>query len=225
MKRYLAAGLISFLLLLYGCASKSVPEWKTASFNHLEQYKKYFLAGREQLAAIHFQKAVDEIKKSGNLSLLMTAYLTRSALQVAVLEAPRNTEYLEIAKIDPADDQDNQKDYVLLLAGKFDQLQKNNLPAAYQDLAAVLEGGNEERIPWTIREIQDDLSRLIAIGLVVRYRMEDEAILSSAVDLSSANGWRKPLLIYLDRLESFYRKIDQDDKAERIRLKSELLKS
>jgi len=65
-----------------------LPEWRTASFNHLEQYKKYFLSGREELAAIHFQKAIDEIKSSGNLSLLATAYLTGSALRAAVEVPP-----------------------------------------------------------------------------------------------------------------------------------------
>jgi len=214
--------LIGCLLLLCGCASKSLPEWRTASFNHLEQYKKYFLSGREELAAIHFQKAIDEIKSSGNLSLLATAYLTRSALRTAVLEAPQIKEYLEVVEAGPDDD---HKDYYLLLEGKFAQIQKTNLPTAYQDLAAVLEGGNEERISGAIFEIQDDLSRLIAIGLVVRYRMENEAILTTAVDLASANGWRKPLLIYMARLESFYQKRNEKDEAEKIRLKMELLKS
>jgi len=198
-----------------------LPEWRTASFNHLEQYKKYFLSGREELAAIHFQKAIDEIKSSGNLSLLATAYLTRSALRTAVLEAPQIKEYLEVVEAGPDDD---HKDYYLLLEGKFAQIQKTNLPTAYQDLAAVLEGGNEERISGAIFEIQDDLSRLIAIGLVVRYRMENEAILTGAVDLASANGWRKPLLIYMARLESSYQKRNEKDEAEKIRLKMELLK-
>lgn len=221
MKRYL--GLISCcLLLLLGCASKSVPDWKSASFNHLEQYKKYFLSGRDQLAIIHFQKAVDEIKNSGNLSLLATAYLTRSALRVAVLETPQDREYLEILKAEPTDD---QKDFYLLLEGRFAEIQKNNLPVPYQDLAAVLERGDEERIAAAVLDIPDDVSRLIAIGLAVRYRMENEAVLTSAVDLSSRNGWRKPLLIYLARLEYFYQKINETDKALKIHRKLELLKS
>lgn len=221
MKRHL--GLISCCLLLFlGCTAKSVPDWKSASFNHLEQYKKYFLSGRDQLATIQFQKAVDEIKNSGNLSLLATAYLTRSALRVAVLEPPQNREYLEILKADPTDD---QKDYYLLLEGKFAEIQKNNLPASYQDLAEALEGGNEERITIAVLDIPDDLSRLIAVGLVARYRVENEAVLTSAVDLASRNGWRKPLLIYLARLESYHQRINETDKAEKIRRKIELLKS
>jgi len=53
MKRYLV--LIGLSAAVIRVASKSVPEWKTASFNHMEQYKNYFLSGREQLASIHFQ--------------------------------------------------------------------------------------------------------------------------------------------------------------------------
>lgn len=219
MKRYLC--LISCLFLLWGCAPKSVPAWKTASFHHLERYKNCFLSGREQLAAIYFQRAIDEIKSSGNLSLLMTAYLTRSALHVAVLEAPISRDYLEAAKAAPNDD---HRDYYLLLEGKFAEVQKSRLPSSYQNVAAALEEGREEKISEAVREIQDDLSRLIAIGLVIRYCGENEAILSRALDVASVNGWRKPLFIYLDRLKSFYEKKNEKDKAENIRLKIELLK-
>lgn len=220
MKRYF--GLISCLFLLWGCGLKSIPEWRTASFNHLEQYKKYFLTGREQLAAIHFQKAVNELKGSGNLSLLMTVYLTRSALHVAILEAPQGEEYLEIAKVWPSDD---HQDYYFLLEGRFAEIQKSSLPTSYQDLVTTIEEGNAKRITETIRNIQDDLSRLIAIGVVVRYGVVNEAILTQAVDLASVNGWRKPLLIYLNRLKSFYETTGKRDQAEIIRLKIELLKS
>jgi len=221
MKRYPGL-LICCLLLLCGCAAKAVPEWRTASFNSLEQYKDCFLSGEDKLATVHFQKAIDEIKSSGDLSLLMTAYLTRSALQIAVLETPDHRDYLETAKADPDDE---QKNYYLLLEGKFDQLEKSKLPTSYQDLAAALEKGDKERISGVVSEIKDDLSRLIATGLAVRYRMEDEALLTGAVDLASTHGWRKPLLIYLDRLKSYYRKNQNRDKEEKIRLKLEILTS
>ncbi|SEM61834.1 hypothetical protein SAMN04489760_12720 [Syntrophus gentianae] len=221
MKRYL--GLICCcLLLLCGCAAQSIPEWRTDSFNSLEKYKDEFLAGKEHLAEVHFQKAVDEIKSSGDLTLLMTAHLTRSALQIAVLETPDFRNYLEIAKADPAD-ADEQKNYYLLLEGKFDSLQKDKLPKPYQDLAEVLEKGDQKEISQVVGEIQDDLSRLIATGLAVRNGREDEALLTGAVDLASSHGWRKPLLIYLNRLKSYYRENQNWEKEEKIRLKMELL--
>ena len=221
MKRHLV--LIGFfLLIICGCSAKTAPEWKAASFYHLEEYKKLFLDGKDQLAAIHFQRAIDELKSSGNLSLLMTVYLTRSALQVSVLDVPDNREYLETAKAAP--DEDSHQ-YYLLLEGKFAQLKINRLPAPYQGLAAALEKRDEGDVLEEINGIKDDLSRLIAIGLAVRHQVENEAILTNAVDLASANGWRKPLLVYLDRLKSFYLKSNEPDKAEQIRLKIELLKS
>jgi hypothetical protein len=221
MKRYL--GLLSCcLLLLLGCAAKAVPEWRTDSFNSLEQYKTCFLSGKDQLATIHFQRAIDEIKSSGDLSLLMTAYLTRSALQIAVLETPDQRDYLETAKAAPEDEQIN---YYLLLEGKFAELKKSKLPASYWDLAAALEKGEKEAISGAVGAIHDDLSRLVATGLAVRYRMEDEALLTGAVDLASTHGWRKPLLIYLDRLKTYYRKNQNWDQEEKIRLKMEILTS
>jgi len=220
MKRYL--GLISFCLLLFcGCAAQSVPDWRTASFNALEQYKNEFLSGKDPMAAVHFQRTIDELKSSGDLSLLMTAYLTRSALQIAVLETPDYRGYIDAAKADPAD---GQKNYYLFLEGKFAQLQKSELPTPYQDLATALEKGEQEDISDAVGEIQDDLSRLIATGVAIRYRMEDEALLNGAVELASTHGWRKALLIYLDRLKSYYRKNQNADQEEKIRLKMECLK-
>lgn len=221
MKKY-PGMLICCLLLFCGCTAKAVPEWRTASFNSLEQYKTCFLSGKDSLAAIHFQRAIDEIKSSGDLSLLMTAYLTRSALQIAVLETPDQRDYLETAKAAPEDEQEN---YYLLLEGKFAELEKSKLPASYQDLAAALEKGDKEDISGTVGAIQDDLSRLIATGLAVRYQMEGEALLTGAVDLSSTHGWRKPLLMYLDRLKTYYRKNQSWDQEEKIRLKMEILTS
>lgn len=221
MKR--TVGLIHcLLLLLCGCGAHAVPEWKAASFNHLEQYRASFLSGKDRQAAFHFQKAVEEIKSSGDLSLLMTAYLTRSALQIAVLEVPDQRDYLAAAKAAPAD---SQKDYYLLLEGKFVELQRGNLPPAYRDLAAALEREQEERITAEVSAIEEDLSRLIATGLVVRFRGENEALLTGAVEVSSVHGWRKPLLRYLGRLESFYRNNQASDKADKIRLKLELLQT
>ncbi|OPY89997.1 MAG: hypothetical protein A4E72_00886 [Syntrophus sp. PtaU1.Bin208] len=210
------------LLLLCGCAAQKVPEWRTDSFHSLEKYKNDFLTGKDHLAEVHFQKAVEEIKSSGDLALLMTACLTRSALQIAVLETPDFRNYLEIAKADPAD-ADEQKNYYLLLAGKFDSLAKEQLPIPYQDLAGVLEKGDRKEISRVIGNIQDDLSRLIATGLAVRNGREDEALLTGAVDLASLHGWRKPLLIYLNRLKSYYRENQNQEKEEKIRLKLELL--
>jgi len=223
VKRYLAF-MCGCLLLLCGCAGKSVPEWRTASFSHLERYKSDFLSGKDTTAEFHFQKAIEEIKRSGDLSLLMTAYLTRSALRIAVLETPDHREYLEIAKANPAG-ADRQKNYYLLLAGSFDSLQREHLPPSYQDLAAALERGDREEISGSVHRIRDDLSRLIATGLAVSYRGEDEALLTGAVDLASVHGWRRPLLIYLDRLKSFYRSRSEMEKEEKIRRKIELLSS
>jgi len=221
MKRYL--GLLSCcLLLLLGCSAKAVPEWRTTSFNSLEQYKTCFLSGKDSLATLHFQRAIDEIKSSGDLSLLMTAYLSRSALQIAVLETPAQRDYLETAKAAP---EEELKNYYLLLEGKFDQIEIIMLPPSYQDLAAALEKGEKADVSGAVGAIHDDLSRLIATGLAVRYRMEDEALLTGAVDLASAHGWRKPLLIYLDRLKTYYRKNQNRDQEEKIRLKMEILTS
>ena len=78
--------LLFLLLLLAGCGAKPAPVWIAAGHKQLETFKQDFLTGRAPaITEIHFRKAVEEIKKGGDPDLLGKAWLTRMALQVAVL--------------------------------------------------------------------------------------------------------------------------------------------
>lgn len=64
--------LLLLLLLLVGaaCTSRPAPEWLSAGHRHLEIYKEDVLSGRnEDLAEIHFQRALAEIRRSGDAAL------------------------------------------------------------------------------------------------------------------------------------------------------------
>lgn len=220
MKKWILIALCCFFIV--GCASKTIPDWINAAHNHLENYKKNQLAGEEKIAELHFKKAIEEIKKSGDLELMSKAYLTKCAIQVALLEKMDDSDYLKVQIAHPSF---ANKNFHLFLQGNFGQVQKNLLPEQYHNFLSAVQKGLTAEVTNTIEKIEDPLSRLIAAGLAVRGNKFDERSLKVAIDTASANGWKKALFIYLERLRSLYETENEIKKAESIRQKIELIKN
>ena len=68
------------------------------------------------------------------------------------------------------------------------------------------------------------LSKLIAIGLLVQKNTYDEMELNLAIDISSQNGWKKALLAYLTKLQSFYVMNNKPGKAAHVAERIQLIK-
>lgn len=201
----IAAGilcLLLFALLPAGCGSKPAPVWIAAGHQQLESFKTGFLTGRPPLVTeMHFKKAVEEIKKGGDLDLLGKAWLTRMALQAAVLG---NIEEEDFRKIEAARSVPANRNFHLFLKGEAAAVDPSLLPAQYRPFLAELRSGNAGRAEKAIAAIEDPLSRLIAAGLAVGRGLENEGILKTAVENASLNGWKRALLVWMERLEAFY---------------------
>ncbi len=214
--------LIIFGMLLTGCgSSKPVPGWTNASFNQLENYKKSYLSGREGIAEVYFSRAVDEVKKSGDMEILARIYLTKYAVQVAVLEAFDDVEYLRIDAVAPVS---QNRNFYNFLKGYFDKVDEGLLPSKYGDFLRAFRKGNVGEIANKISGMDDPLSRLITIGLLIQNNKYDEGILQIAIDTASYNGWKKALLVYLGRLQAFYEKKKEPEKAANIEQRINILK-
>ena len=213
--------LLTFSILLLGCGSKQVPDWTKASFNQLENYKKNYLSGKEQSAELYFNKVIDEIKKSGDLEILARAYLTKYAVHVAVIEAFDDGEYLRIDAIQPVL---QNRNFFRFLKGSFDTVDERLLPQQYDGFLRAFRKGKIEDIAHEISRIEDPLSKLIAVGLLVQKNTYDEGILKIAIDTASHNGWKRALLVYLDKLQSFYEMKKETQKAANIKQKIQLIK-
>ncbi len=210
------------ILLVVGCASVEIPSWTFASFNYLENYKQNFLIGKDDMAELHFQKAEEEIKKSGDINILAKAYLTRSALHAAVLEPVPDREYLRLADIGTMAE---NRHYLLFLQGAFPRVDGSLIPEQYRDTLQAIRKGEIRVIGTALAKIENPLSRLVATGVVVAAGYQDENTLQNAIDTASKNGWKRALLAYLRTIQSFYEKNAEKDKAARIRKVIELIKS
>jgi hypothetical protein len=159
---------------------------------------------------MHFKKAVEEIKKSGDLDLLARAYLTRMAMETAVLEKMQDDEFLKVEAVEPHPENAN---FHAFLTGQPDRVQERLLPSQYHGVLKLLTQGKMEGLAGALTEIKDPASRLIASGICVRQGRSDEGVLKTAIETASQNGWKKALLVYLERLQGFYAEQGRTDKA------------
>ncbi len=210
-------------ILLMSCGgSQPIPDWTYVSFNQMEDFKKAYLEGKEGMADLHFQCAVEEIKKSGDLNLLAKAYLNRYAVQVALLESFRDDDFLKIQTAEP--DPVNAGFYSFL-KGNFSQTNRNLLPPQYTQTVADVLAARRDSLAADVRKIEDPLSRLVMTGLLVRYGYDNEELLNGAVEAASRQGWKKALLVYLNRLQAFYEQRQESEKADKIKQKILLIQS
>ncbi len=215
--------LLTFMLCLFltGCGSaKPVPDWLSSGHNQLENYKKSYLSGKEKIAVSQFKGAINEIKKSGDLEILSRAYLIRMALQTATLENVNSDEYLKIDAVQPSL---QNRSFFAFLKGEISQVDDTMLPQQYRSFCSALRKNAGADFVQEIGKMEDPLSRLIAIGLLVRLHQDNESSLKMAVDISSAEGWKKALLVYLGKMLSYYEDKKETEKALRIRQRIALI--
>jgi hypothetical protein len=210
------------IILLMSCGgSQTIPDWSYVSFNQMEDFKKAYLEGKEGIADLHFQRAVAEIKKSGDLNLLAKAYLNRYAVQVALLESFRDDDFLKIQAAEP---NGANGAFYAFLKGDFSQSDSNLLPPQYPRTVADILAARRDSIAEDVRQIEDPLSRLVMTGVLVRHGYENAELLNGAVETASRQGWKKALLVYLERLQAFHLQRQEGEKADKIKQKILLIR-
>jgi hypothetical protein len=218
MKRAL---LFSLIWLILGCSSTPVPDWTYQSFNALEGYKTSALEGKNALADLYFERAVAETKRSGDLKLLGRVFLTRMAIET-VLQLPRSEkEYLAIEDIAP--DQENGH-FFRLLRGDREKIDASSLPVQYRDFYTGLKDQDGGKALEAIGRMEDPCSQVIALSVCDKWQLCRERGYQSAIDTASRQGWKKVLLIYLQKLADYQDSRGEKEQASLTRKKLNLLK-
>lgn len=177
------------LTLLAGCAGTPPPAWELDARGGLERAIAAQLQGRDRVAALEFERARAAIASTGRADLLARAELLHCAAQVAALQFDvcRGFERLR------ADAAAAERAYAEHLAGQAADLAL--LPPAQQPLAAPSRGAEADLA--VLQATADPLSRLVGAALWLRAGRATPAVLALAVDSASAQGWRRPLLAWL----------------------------
>lgn len=187
--RRLAAGV---LLVLAACAGTPVPpDWQTNAKAALEHATAAYLQGHGALEASEFARARREIAATGRTDLLARAELMRCASHVASLdfEPCRGFEALR------SDAAPAELAYAAYLGGSIGAPQRPVLPVHHRLLADASTSSSAARA--ALQDMTDPLARLVGAALLLRAGRADPPIVTLAIDTASAQGWRRPLLAWL----------------------------
>lgn len=185
-------GHLLFTTLLAGCASGPPPaDWKINAHALLESYGKHYLDGDSLLAERHFERARAEIARTGRLDLLARAELTRCAVRLAALEAGACAAYGPLAAYAGEEDQA----YARFLAGQWEGIDVDRLPAHYRPLVTARDAN---ALVQGLESMREPLPRAIAAGALFNVGRAPPEIIALAVRTASDQGWRRPLLAWLE---------------------------
>ncbi|MBK9442929.1 MAG: hypothetical protein IPN53_17170 [Comamonadaceae bacterium] len=193
--------------LLFGaCASAPPrPDWQANAFAALGQFSSAYLEGNSRVADFEFNRAKNEVARTGRPELMARIELVRCALQTASLDFSACTGYQALA----VDALAAEQSYADLLAGRWSTLKPDLLPAPYRALVApVLTNCTQPgQVSGTVvvttpnnsllEPIKEPVTRLIAASLLLKMKCLTPADIGLAADTASKQGWRRPLLAWL----------------------------
>lgn len=225
-------------LMLAGCAGKpKVPDWQIEAHGALQRYEQAFLSGAERAAAADFARARSQLSATGSAALVARAELTRCALQVASLDFKPCEGFEPLRPDAPA----AERAYAAYLAGRPVAADVALLPPQHRGVAALLAADASavaiagasvaqglapgraqaqaagQAQAQALRAIGDPLARLIAAGVLSRAGRASPSVLALAVEEASRQGWRRPLLAWLQAQAQRAEQAGADDEAQRLR--------
>ena len=185
MTALLRVGLLFQVISFWGCSSGPVPpDWQLNSHGALGAFQSHYLKGDTRVAEIEFERALSELRSTGNPELVARAELVRCAVRAASLEF------------------DN--------CPAFEKLRPD---AGAEELAyAEYLAGRGQRAAS-----DDAMSRLVFLGVQFNLGKANPENISAAIDLASAQGWRRPLLAWLGVQEKRAEAAGDREALERIR--------
>jgi hypothetical protein len=202
--------------LLGGCAGAPVPEWQSEAHISLEKFRQNYLEGNTRLAERHFAEARMSISATGRLDLAARAELIRCALATASLSDEPCAQFEALRNFAT----EEEKAYAQFLAGRWQDLRARDLPEPYR---GVVTAGSEASQNRAIGRIEDPVSRLVAAGAAFRAGRLSPAGVATAIDTASAQGFRRPLLAYLNVQAKLAEQAGDTAALETIRRRIELV--
>jgi hypothetical protein len=195
--------------MLAACAGRPVPDWQLTSKGAIDRSVAAYLSGDGALAAHELELARREVARTGRTDLLARIELISCAARVASLqyEACEGFERLRPQAAAP------ERAYADFLAARLRAQDVELLPEPQRSVAEVSSADATARL----QRIEDPFSRLVAAAVLFESGRADPAAISTAVDTASAQGWRRPLLAWLNVQALRAEKAGALDEAERLR--------
>lgn len=210
MRRALLAALLG--LVLAACGNKPPqPDWQMNAHDSLQRAAQAWFGGDARIEAAEFERARAAVRRTGRADLLARVELSRCAWRVASLQFEDCPGFVAIEPdAGPA-----ERAYAAYLTGApLPAAEGALLPEAQRPIAAS--GASAE----ALARIEDPLSRLVAAGVLFKRGAASPATIANAIETASAQGWRRPLMAWL---EVQARRADAaGDRAEAARIRRRL---
>lgn len=200
------------MLALSACSSgPPVPDWKLNAHSAQERSISAYLSGKDSVAQSELARARFEVGSTGKAALALRIELAHCASQVAALvfEACPGFERLR------ADASAPDIAYMHYLSGQ--RTEAALLPEQHRAVAGALAADNDVAAATAVAAIADPLSRLVAAGSVLRAGHAAPAVLTTAVETASDQGWRRPLLAWLQAQALRAEKAGDQEAAAQVR--------
>jgi len=184
--------ILAFPVFLAACSGgPPVPDWKMNAQSALERSTAAYMAGRDLVERNEFAHARDDIAATGKVDLLIRAELIRCAARTAALVFDECTGFAALrADATPADSA-----YAAYLAGAAQPSAASLLPEPQR---AVLAAASDSAAAAAVKGIADPLSQLVAAGALFKANRATPELIGQAIATSSDQGWRRPLLAWLN---------------------------
>lgn len=176
-------------IALAGCGNKPPqPDWQMNAHDSLQRAAQAWLGGDARIEAAEFERARAAVRRTGRADLLARIELSRCAWRVASLQFEDCSGFVAIEQdAGPA-----ERAYAAYLAGAaLPAAEVALLPGAQRPVAA---GAPAD----AIARIDDPLARLVAAGAQFKRGTATPATIATAVETASAQGWRRPLVAWLE---------------------------
>lgn len=181
---------ISAVILIGACASgPPVPDWKMNAKSSMDRATAAYLTGNDRVEVQEFARARSEMASTGQFALVARAELVRCASRLASVVLDDCTEFEKLRQ----DAAPSERAYADYLAGRAQAGDVPLLPEQHRQIALA----TADSAATPLAGITDPFSRLVAAGALFRTGRGSPAVIAVAVDTSSAQGWRRPLVAWL----------------------------
>ncbi|KFI08208.1 hypothetical protein [Massilia sp. BSC265] len=171
--------------LLAACASKPLPpDWQADAKGALDGSVDDYLKGHTAAADAGFRTARLATTATGRPDYVAQVELVRCAARVASLDFDDCPGYAALA----GEATPEQRAYADYLYGRWQGLDAARLPEQHRPVLAT----------GQVSGVADPLARLVAAGAAFKAGRITPGGITQAIDTASSQGWRRPLLAWLD---------------------------
>jgi hypothetical protein len=202
----------SAMLSLAACSSGPKPaDWALEAKTASERALAAYMEGNTRVETVEFGRALSEVASTGRVDLVARVELLRCASRTASLVFEPCAGFERLRPDAPA----AERAYADYLAGRLQPEDLALLPATQRAAA----GGDAA----AVKAMADPLSQLVAAAVLFQRGQASPAVLQQAVDTSSAQGWRRPLLAWLGVQAQLAEKAGDAEQAARLRRRMALV--